>query len=92
MASNSELAARRQAAVARGVASATGIFADMAENARLTDVEGRSYIDFVSGIGVVATGHRHPKVIAAVERQLARSRTRRSRSIRTNRTSSLRSD
>ncbi len=70
MKSNSELLARRQAAVARGVASATAVFADLADNACLTDVEGRSYIDFVSGIGVVATGHRHPKVIAAVERQL----------------------
>ena len=72
MKSNSELLARRQAAVARGVASATTIFADQADNARLTDVEGRSYIDFVSGIGVVATGHRHPKVMAAVERQMKR--------------------
>ena len=72
MKSNSELLARRQAAVARGVASATTIFADQADNARITDVEGRSYIDFVSGIGVVATGHRHPKVMAAVERQMKR--------------------
>ncbi len=72
MKSNSELLARRQAAVARGVASATTVFADQADNARLTDVEGRSYIDFVSGIGVVATGHRHPKVMAAVERQMKR--------------------
>jgi 4-aminobutyrate aminotransferase / (S)-3-amino-2-methylpropionate transaminase / 5-aminovalerate transaminase len=72
MTTNSELAARRQAAVPRGVASATAVFADTAENARLVDVEGRSYIDFAGGIGVLATGHRHPKVIAAVERQLAR--------------------
>src|ERR1700748_2153610 len=70
--SNSELLARRQAAVARGVASATAIFADQADNACITDVEGRSYIDFVSGIGVVATGHRHPKVMAAVEQQMKR--------------------
>ena len=72
MKSNSELLARRQAAVARGVASATAVFADQADNACVTDVEGRSYIDFVSGIGVVATGHRHPKVMAAVERQMKR--------------------
>jgi 4-aminobutyrate aminotransferase/(S)-3-amino-2-methylpropionate transaminase len=72
MTTNSELAARRQAAVPRGVASATAIFADRAENARLIDVEGRSYIDFAGGIGVLATGHRHPKVIAAVQRQLER--------------------
>jgi 4-aminobutyrate aminotransferase / (S)-3-amino-2-methylpropionate transaminase / 5-aminovalerate transaminase len=72
MTTNSELLARRQAAVPRGVASATNIFADAAVNARLTDVEGKTYIDFASGIGVVATGHRHPRVIAAVERQLQR--------------------
>lgn len=54
------------------MASATTVFADLANNACLTDVEGRSYIDFVSGIGVAATGHRHPKVIAAVEGQLKR--------------------
>ena len=70
--SNSDLLARRQAAVPRGVASATAVYADVAQNARITDVEGRSYIDFASGIGVVATGHRHPKVIEAVERQLKR--------------------
>jgi len=69
-ASNGELLLRRQAAVPRGVASATGVFVEAAQNARITDVEGRSYIDFVSGIGVVATGHRHPRVIEAVERQL----------------------
>ena len=70
MKSNSELLQRRLAAVARGVASATPVFAESAQNARITDVEGRNFIDFASGIGVVATGHCHPRVIAAVERQL----------------------
>ena len=70
MSSNSELLQRRLAAVARGVASATAVFAQSAQNARITDVEGRNFIDFASGIGVVATGHCHPRVIAAVERQL----------------------
>ncbi len=72
MMKNADLLARRQAAVPRGVASATAVFAAGALNAQITDVEGRSYIDFASGIGVVATGHRHPKVIAAVQRQLER--------------------
>ena len=70
MKTNADLLARRQAAVPKGVASATAVFANGALNSRITDVEGRSYIDFASGIGVVATGHRHPKVIAAVQRQL----------------------
>jgi len=69
--SNAELLARRQLAVPRGVAHATSIFAAAAENAELWDVEGRRYIDFAGDIAVLNTGHRHPKVIAAVERQLA---------------------
>jgi 4-aminobutyrate aminotransferase/(S)-3-amino-2-methylpropionate transaminase len=69
---NRTLLARREAAVARGVATATPIFADRALNAELWDVEGRRYIDFAGGIAVLNTGHRHPAVIAAVEAQLTR--------------------
>ncbi|MGB3244199.1 MAG: 4-aminobutyrate--2-oxoglutarate transaminase [Sulfitobacter sp.] len=68
-ASNAQLAARRTAAVARGVASATSIYAKYAENAELWDVEGNRIIDFVGGIGVLNTGHRHPSVIAAAKAQ-----------------------
>lgn len=67
--SNAALLARREAAVARGVASATPIFADYAENAELWDVEGKRYIDFAGGIAVLNTGHRHPGVIAAAKAQ-----------------------
>ncbi|HSM43031.1 MAG TPA: 4-aminobutyrate--2-oxoglutarate transaminase [Afifellaceae bacterium] len=67
--SNADLLARREAAVARGVASAAPIFADRAENAELWDVEGRRYIDFAGGIAVLNTGHRHPTVIAAAKAQ-----------------------
>jgi len=67
---NADLQARRSAAVARGVASATPLFARMAEGSHILDVEGRRYIDFASGIGVLATGHRHPAVIRAVQEQL----------------------
>lgn len=70
MPSNAELAARRQLAVPRGVASASAVFAARAENAELWDVEGRRYVDFAGGIAVLNTGHRHPKVIAAVKAQL----------------------
>ncbi|WP_319823937.1 4-aminobutyrate--2-oxoglutarate transaminase [Thalassovita sp.] len=67
--SNAELLARRDAAVARGVASAAPIFAAYAENAELWDVEGKRYIDFAGGIAVLNTGHRHPKVVAAAKAQ-----------------------
>ena len=72
MSTNQELLARRQAAVPRGVSSATGIFAAKADNAELWDVEGKRYIDFAGGIGVLNSGHRHPKVMAAVQQQLER--------------------
>ncbi len=67
---NEVLHARRNAAVARGVATATPLFASRADNAEVWDVEGQRYIDFASGIGVLATGHRHPRIVEAVERQL----------------------
>lgn len=66
---NAALVARREAAVARGVASAAPIFASYAENAELWDVEGNRYVDFAGGIAVLNTGHRHPKVIAAAKAQ-----------------------
>ncbi len=70
MSTNEQLLARRDAAVPRGVASAHPVFAARAENAELWDVEGKRYIDFAGGIAVLNTGHRHPKVMAAVAAQL----------------------
>ncbi|MBB3312592.1 4-aminobutyrate aminotransferase [Rhizobium sp. BK196] len=67
---NLEIASRRTDAISRGVGVTTQIYADKAQNAELWDVEGRRYIDFAAGIAVVNTGHRHPKVIAAVKDQL----------------------
>jgi len=67
---NAEIAERRKTAIARGVGMQTQIYVERAENAHVWDVEGNRYIDFAAGIAVVNTGHRHPKVIAAVQRQL----------------------
>ncbi len=64
------LHARRQAAIPRGLGHATAVYAERAENAELWDVEGKRYVDFAGGIAVLNTGHRHPKVIEAVKRQL----------------------
>jgi 4-aminobutyrate aminotransferase/(S)-3-amino-2-methylpropionate transaminase len=66
---NEDLVRRREAAVPRGVASAAPVYAAYAENAELWDVEGKRFIDFVGGIGVLNTGHRHPGVIAAAKAQ-----------------------
>lgn len=36
------------------------------------DADGRSYLDFTSGIAVNALGHAHPRVVGAVQEQVAR--------------------
>ncbi|WP_172135764.1 aspartate aminotransferase family protein [Adlercreutzia sp. ZJ473] len=38
----------------------------------LVDSEGREYLDFLSGIGVVSLGHCHPALVAAVSEQAAK--------------------
>lgn len=67
----SALKARQQAAVASGVAT-RAIYASRAENSELWDVDGKRYIDFAAGIAVNNTGHRHPKVMQAVQEQAGR--------------------
>ena len=68
--SNAAIASRRSGAISRGVGVTTQVYAEKALNAEIWDVEGRRFIDFAAGIAVVNTGHRHPKVIAAVKDQL----------------------
>src|SRR5215813_1389617 len=41
-----------------------------AEGALLFDAGGKEYIDLIGGISVANTGHRHPKVIEAIQKQL----------------------
>lgn len=67
---NNELNERRLQATPRGIGVMCGFYAERAENATLWDVEGREVIDFAAGIAVLNTGHRHPKIIAAIEKQL----------------------
>ncbi|HLK66461.1 MAG TPA: 4-aminobutyrate--2-oxoglutarate transaminase [Bryobacteraceae bacterium] len=61
---------QRRQSVPRGVPNTHAIFASRAEGARIWDVDGREYLDFTSGIGVMNVGHSHPRVIRAVEEQL----------------------
>ncbi|ESX10799.1 4-aminobutyrate--2-oxoglutarate transaminase [Mesorhizobium sp. M0179] len=69
---NAAISERKNQSISRGVGMTTQIYADRAENSEIWDVEGRRYIDFSSGIAVVNTGHRHPRVIEAVKAQLDR--------------------
>jgi predicted acetylornithine/succinylornithine family transaminase len=38
----------------------------------LWDIEGKKYLDFVSGIGVNALGHAHPRIVKAIRDQAAK--------------------
>jgi len=50
---------------------ATGVLAARGEGVHLFDEDGRRYLDFTAGIGVTSTGHCHPKVVEAAQRQVA---------------------
>jgi len=68
MTKSADLKARKAAAVPHGVGT-KGIYVVKAENSELWDADGRRYIDFAAGIAVLNTGHRHPRVMAAVAEQ-----------------------
>ena len=48
------------------------IFADHGKGSRVWDVDGNEYVDFHNGFGVMVVGHAHPKIVEAVQRQIAR--------------------
>lgn len=50
----------------------TPVVADHAEGWLVHDVDGNTFLDFTSGIGVLNTGHRHPRVVEAVKQQADR--------------------
>ncbi len=45
---------------------------DKAEGMVLTDMDGNRFLDFAAGIAVCATGHCHPRVVAAIQKQAER--------------------
>ena len=65
------IAAERARYVSPGVATPRLVVAE-AEGARITDVDGRTFVDFAGGIGCQNTGHRHPAVVEAVKEQADR--------------------
>jgi 4-aminobutyrate aminotransferase len=42
---------------------------DHAKGVEVWDVDGKRYIDFMTGIAVTSTGHSHPEVVAAIKEQ-----------------------
>ncbi|MFM7108138.1 MAG: glutamate-1-semialdehyde 2,1-aminomutase [Planctomycetaceae bacterium] len=47
------------------------IFFASAQGQRLIDIDGREYLDYIGSWGPMILGHRHPRVVAAIERALA---------------------
>src|SRR5262245_37285101 len=45
------------------------------EGARLVDLRGRTYLDYVLGSGPLLLGHAHPALVRAVQEQVARGST-----------------
>ncbi len=63
---------REQRAIAHPLIVHLPIFAERAENATITDVDGNVFVDFAGGVGVVNAGHAHPRIVEAVADQAAR--------------------
>jgi 4-aminobutyrate aminotransferase/(S)-3-amino-2-methylpropionate transaminase len=67
---NASLLAERNQHIPRGVVTAHPVAIDRAAGSEVWDVEGKRYLDFVGGIGVLNVGHNHPRVVSAVSGQL----------------------
>jgi glutamate-1-semialdehyde 2,1-aminomutase len=83
-AKSAELFARAQRVIPGGVNSpvrafrsvgGTPWFVDRAEGARIWDVDGNEYLDYVQSYGASILGHAHPAVIDAVRAAAARGTT-----------------
>jgi 4-aminobutyrate aminotransferase len=47
------------------------LVAKKGHGAMIEDVDGNTFLDFAAGIAVVSTGHCHPEVVAAIQKQAA---------------------
>jgi 4-aminobutyrate aminotransferase/(S)-3-amino-2-methylpropionate transaminase len=63
---------QRDQFVPRGIVTAHPLVIDRAQGSELWDVDGKRYLDFVGGIGVLNIGHNHPNVVKAVQTQLTK--------------------
>ncbi len=68
---STELFARRNAVVARGIGTTLPVFIESAGGGVLVDVDGNSLIDFASGIAVTGVGNSADAVVRRVQEQVA---------------------
>lgn len=53
----------------------TPVFVEHGDGSHITDIDGQKYIDFVCSWGPLILGHRHPKIVAAIQDALAHGTT-----------------
>ena len=68
---SAELHARKTAAVAAGVGTTLPVYVERAGGGIVVDVDGNQLIDFGSGIAVTSVGNAAPRVVEAVQAQVA---------------------
>ena len=66
------LIARDEAVASPSLTRAYPLVAESGSGMVVTDVDGNRFLDFAAGIAVCATGHSHPKVVAAIHEQADR--------------------
>jgi 4-aminobutyrate aminotransferase / (S)-3-amino-2-methylpropionate transaminase / 5-aminovalerate transaminase len=69
--SNRSIAERREASVTRAAASVHPISPVKGLGSYVWDADGTRYLDWTVGIAVMNIGHSHPRVVEAVQRQVA---------------------
>ncbi|MDU0313276.1 4-aminobutyrate--2-oxoglutarate transaminase [Phycicoccus sp. M110.8] len=62
---------RKTAAVSAGVGTGLPVYVEQASGGILRDVDGNQLIDFGSGIAVTTVGNGNPRVVEAVQKQIA---------------------
>ena len=67
-----EILDRKERVIAAPLSIYLPLVIEEGRGANLTDVDGNSFVDFTGGIGCLAIGHSHPRVVEAVQEQVAR--------------------
>src|ERR687897_3587752 len=67
-----EILERKERVVADPLSIYIPVVIERGQGATLTDVDGNTFIDFTGGVGCLNVGHSHPRVVEAVQEQIAR--------------------
>jgi 4-aminobutyrate aminotransferase/(S)-3-amino-2-methylpropionate transaminase len=70
---STEWTKRREEAVPRAVFNTVPVFVEDGEGARVTDIDGNTFIDLAGGLAVLNLGRKHPRVMEAVREQVEKT-------------------